>query len=74
MVARANGKSVALFSLPVTLMKWALALARRRELSDRLLGSFQLDIEGTCRTMHWRPPYSVREGVEATVRARGTSV
>lgn len=56
-----------LIPVPRLWLEVACALVRRRDLSTRLLGNFQVDCKETCRVLDWQPPLTVAEGIRATV-------
>ena len=68
-LARAMGVRPRLVPVPAGLMRGVAALLGKKAVSDRVLGSLQMDIDHTCRTLSWRPPSSVAAGLEATVAA-----
>lgn len=48
--------------LPVWCFKLAAATLKKETVMERLVGSLQLDIEHTKKTLDWVPPYSVEHG------------
>ena len=38
--------------------------------AKRLLASLQVDISKTCKVLNWNPPFSLDEGLHATVNKR----
>ncbi len=67
--ARAFGKKSRLFSVPVRGLRLGAALMGKRAVSQRLLGSLQVDINKAKTLLDWAPPYSVDEGLKLTVQA-----
>ncbi|CAN5366951.1 NAD-dependent epimerase/dehydratase family protein [soil metagenome] len=67
-LASAMGKRSALFSIPPPALRALAGLAGKRAAADRLLGSLQLDMQDTTRTLGWTPPFSFEAGIEVTVR------
>lgn len=65
-LARALGKPALLLPIPAAMIKagaWALG---RRDLSQRLCGSLQVDIEKTRELLGWTPPLSVDQAMADT--------
>ncbi|WP_413170703.1 UDP-glucose 4-epimerase family protein [Burkholderia latens] len=75
LVGDALGKPVRLIPVPPTILRALGALTGRRSAIDRLTGSLQLDTERIRHVLGWRPPYTTRQGLEATAawyRSRDT--
>ncbi|WP_237165185.1 UDP-glucose 4-epimerase family protein [Pandoraea vervacti] len=68
-IAAALGSRPRLLRVPPWLMECAAGLIGKKATADRVLGSLQVDIAHTCDTLGWRPPFSVQEGMRATVSA-----
>lgn len=66
-LARALQRQPRLINVPPSLMSAGARLLGKAEVADRLLGSLQVDIVHTCKTLNWRPPFSVDQGMAATV-------
>ncbi|MCP9463399.1 MAG: hypothetical protein NNA25_01210 [Nitrospira sp.] len=66
-IARAMGRSVPLWPVPVLLLRWGGGLVGRRGAVERLTGSLQIDISKIRRELGWSPPWSVDQGIEETV-------
>lgn len=64
----AMGKPARLLNIPPALLGAAAAMIGRRAVAQRLLGNLQVDISHTCRTLDWKPPISVDEGLRGAVR------
>jgi len=64
----AMGKPARLLNVPPALLTAAAAMIGKRAIAQRLLGNLQVDISHTCRTLGWRPPISVDEGLRHTVQ------
>lgn len=67
-LGRAMGRPARLLPVPPFILRWGFSLLGRRADYDRLCGSLQVDIEGTCRRLDWLPPVSLDEGLAETVR------
>ncbi|CAG9213326.1 UDP-glucose 4-epimerase family protein [Burkholderia vietnamiensis] len=75
MVGDALRKPVRLIAVPLPVLRALGALTGRRPAIDRLTGSLQLDTGRIKRVLGWHPPYTTREGLEATAawyRSRDT--
>ena len=67
-LAVAMGKKSRLFSCPVVLLKLAAKIFRKSDQVGRLLGSLQVDSSKIRRELGWVPPFSVNDGLKATVK------
>ena len=68
----AAGRKAWMLPVPPALLEGLAALLGRRAAAQRLLGSLQVDIGETRAVTGWSPPYSVEEGLAATVAGAGT--
>ena len=66
-LAQAMGRSPRLLSVPPAFMQFAARLLGKGAVAERVLGSLQVDIRHTCATLDWQPPFSVEQGMQATV-------
>ncbi|KVO98264.1 NAD-dependent dehydratase [Burkholderia ubonensis] len=66
MVGDALGKPARLFPVPAGALRALGRLTGRSAAVDRLTGSLQLDTTRMKRVMDWHPPYSTRQGLDAT--------
>jgi UDP-glucose 4-epimerase len=64
MITRAVGKKSRLIPLPMRWIKLAAILLGKKAIADRLCGSLQIDLAHTKVTLGWKPPISLREGIE----------
>lgn len=64
----AMGKPARLLNIPPALLGAAAAMIGKRAIGQRLLGNLQVDISDTCRTLGWKPPISVDEGLRRAVQ------
>ncbi|WP_394180958.1 UDP-glucose 4-epimerase family protein [Marinomonas posidonica] len=67
-MAKAQGKANLSFPVPVWCFKLAGKLFKKEAIVDRLVGSLQLDIEHTKKTLDWVPPYSVEHGFKLAAK------
>jgi nucleoside-diphosphate-sugar epimerase len=75
LVGDALGKPVRLLAVPLALLRVAGKLTGRSAAIDRLTGSLQLDTSRIRRVLGWHPPYTTRQGLDATAawyRSRDT--
>lgn len=71
-IASAMGRSARLFPFPNSLLKFlGFCLGRSNEI-NRLIGSLQLDIDLTKKTLNWSPRISVQEGIRRMVQGNDT--
>lgn len=68
-VGRVFERPVRLIPVPVGLIKFAAMLMGKRDVSQRLLGSLQVDISKTCELLDWTPIVSVDVALKETVNA-----
>lgn len=61
------GRSPRLLPVPVGLFKLAGALTGKRDVVDRLVGDLQVDSSKVRTLLGWAPPYTVEQGIAATV-------
>lgn len=66
-IASLLGKKAFLFPFPVKMLKTIASLIGKRPIIDRLTGSLLVDNSSLCKDIKWVPPYSVDEGLQATV-------
>lgn len=66
-LARAMHRPARLLPVPSALMQLAARILGKTAVADRVLGSLQIDIRHTCSTLDWQPPYTVAQGLQATV-------
>lgn len=57
-----------LLPCPPGLLMWLATLAGRKSAAQRLCQSLQVDIAKARRQLGWTPPYTVRQGLQATAR------
>lgn len=67
-----TGRKTWILPVPPALLEGLAALLGRRAAAQRLLGSLQVDIGETRSVTGWSPPYSVEEGLAATVAGAAT--
>lgn len=75
LVGDALGKPARLLPVPAAALRTLGKLTGRRAAIDRLTGSLQLDTSRIKRVLGWQPPYTTRQGLEATAawyRSRDT--
>lgn len=66
-IAAALGRKPRLWPCPPLLLRLAASASGRASIVERLTESLQVDIEPTIRTLQWRPPLSVEEGLRRAV-------
>jgi nucleoside-diphosphate-sugar epimerase len=66
-IARAQGRSARLVGVPAGWLSLAARIVGRRAQADRLLGSLEVDNRRFCREFDWRPPFTLAQGLQATV-------
>ncbi len=63
------GRKARLIALPQSLLKFIFKVLGKSELSVRLLGSLQLDIEKTKHKLDWMPPVSFNRAIKITAKS-----
>lgn len=63
MMSNAAGKIPRLFSVPVSWLRLAAKFTGKQVVIDRLCGDLQVDISHTKRTLGWKPPITVLDGI-----------
>jgi nucleoside-diphosphate-sugar epimerase len=69
-LGQAMGHPARLLPVPMSWIKFAAALAGRRDLALRLCSSLQVDIEHTRRTLGWNPPVSLEQGLIRAIQVK----
>lgn len=67
-LASALGKPAMLLPIPAWLMSGAAALLGQRALSDRILGSLQVDISKNRQLLGWTPPVTLDKALSLTAQ------
>lgn len=67
-IKSASGKRYLLIPVSQGLLSCVFKLIGKSTLSHRLLGNLQVDITKAKTLLNWKPPYSVKEGIERTVK------
>jgi len=67
-IGEALGRPARLFPVPVGLLSFTAELLGKQAITERLLGSLQVDITRTCELLRWQPPISPGEGLRNTAR------
>jgi nucleoside-diphosphate-sugar epimerase len=62
-MGQAMGRPARLIPVPASWLKLAAAMVGKPDVSQRLCGSLQVDIEKTRRLLGWTPPLSLDEGL-----------
>ncbi|MDI1299679.1 SDR family oxidoreductase [Methylotenera sp.] len=66
----AMGKSPRLFPFPIALLKLAGRLVGKSDQISRVVGSLRVDSSKIRRELGWVPPFSVDDGLKATVKKK----
>jgi nucleoside-diphosphate-sugar epimerase len=66
-IGQALQRSVRLLWVPPVVVAIMASLLGKKLISQRLLGSLQVDIHKTCDLLNWKPPVTVNEGLRRTV-------
>lgn len=66
-IAQAMGRNVILLPLPSKMIEICAGLIGKTAITDRLLGSLQVDISQSREMLNWTPPVSVDMAIKKTV-------
>lgn len=66
-IGKVLGRPARLLWVPAGLISFMAGLVGKKLISERLLGSLQVDIHKTCELLNWRPSVSVDEGLRRAV-------
>lgn len=66
-IRKAMNKPAWLLPVPISLFKLAGKLTGKTAVVDRLVGDLQVDSSKAQRLLGWKPPYTIEEGIKATV-------
>lgn len=69
-IAQAQSHPARLIRVPVGLLTLAARVTGKHAQAARLLGSLEVSNLRFCTSFDWQPPYSLEEGLQATVRDR----
>jgi len=68
------GQPPKLINLAPGAIEFGTKILGRKSMYDRLFGSLQVDMDETCKTLDWAPPFSVDEGLAETAESYRTQV
>ena len=66
-IGKALGRPARLLWVPPRLISFMVGLIGKEVISQRLLGSLQVDINKTCELLNWKPSVAVDEGLRRAV-------
>jgi nucleoside-diphosphate-sugar epimerase len=72
-IGKALGRPARLLWVPTGVMSFMAWLLGKERISQRLLGSLQVDICKTCELLDWKPSVALDEGLRGAVEARYVS-
>jgi len=67
LIRNSMGKPARLIPVPVSLFKLAGLIFRKQDVVDRLVGDLQVDSSKAMSLLDWKPPYTMEQGIQATV-------
>lgn len=67
LIRNSMNKPIRLIPVPVLLFKLAGFIFRKQDVVDRLVGDLQVDSSKAMSLLGWKPPYTVEQGIQATV-------
>lgn len=74
LMAKVQGKTNMSLPVPAWCFKLMGKLLKKEAVVDRLVGSLQLDIEHTKKTLGWIPPYSVEYGFKLAAKTKDSKL
>jgi nucleoside-diphosphate-sugar epimerase len=66
-ISKALGQPARLISVPIGAISFMAGLIGKKVVSQRLLGSLQVDINKTCELLDWKPSVAMDEGLRRAV-------
>jgi UDP-glucose 4-epimerase len=60
-------RSKNIFPIPLFIFRLVGSLFRKKDVVDRLVGDLQVDTNKASELLDWQPPYTVEQGIKATV-------
>ncbi|WP_070970458.1 UDP-glucose 4-epimerase family protein [Vibrio sonorensis] len=66
-IAKVMGKRAHLFPIPVKLIQWGANLLGKPKVAQRICSNLQIDSSEARETLGWVPPFTLQEGIRATV-------
>ena len=63
----AMGRKAGLFPVPLAMLKATAKLTRTESKMNRLIQNFQIDTSFVQQKLGWQPPFSVKQGIAATL-------
>ena len=67
LIRNSMNKPARLIPMPVFFFKLAGLIFRQQDVVDRLVGDLQVDSSKAMSLLDWKPPYTVEQGIQATV-------
>jgi nucleoside-diphosphate-sugar epimerase len=67
-IAAAMGKPARLLPVPPALLRVTAILMGKRDVATRLLDALQVDTTPASELLGWKPPVTLEDGIERTVR------
>jgi UDP-glucose 4-epimerase len=67
LIRTSMNKPLRLIPVPVFLFRLAGLIFRKKDMVDRLVGDLQVDSNKAMTLLDWKPPYTVEQGIQATV-------
>lgn len=65
-LGNALGRTVRLWPVPLSVLRWIGLVTRKQAVIERLVGSLQVDSSKIRRELDWRPPFTVEAGFSET--------
>lgn len=66
-IGQASQRKARLLWVPPSVIAFMASLMGKKLISQRLLGSLQVDIQKTCDLLSWKPPVTIDEGLRRAV-------
>jgi nucleoside-diphosphate-sugar epimerase len=67
LIRTSMNRPIRLIPVPVFIFKLAGFLFRKQDLVEKLVGGIQVNSSKAMTSLHWKPPYTVEQGIQTTV-------
>ena len=68
-ILSALGSSGIIFPIPARILRVMFGLVGKKELSNRLIDSFRVDMSKTKKLLNWAPPFTLDQGIMKTIKS-----
>lgn len=68
-ISSALGSSGIIFPMPAQILSIIFGLVGKKELANRLIDSFRVDMTKTKQLLNWAPPFTLDQGIMKTIKS-----